>query len=352
MDAPFAVPIIDLTAYVTEGNGSGREAVARAVDEANSTVGFFQVRGHGISDATIAELASAMDVLFALDSVDKARYRAPAAVNRGYTPPRSESLSLSLGIAQPGDAYDTFEAFNVGAEASSFPRLDLPAAHYPENIWPDLERFRPAVEAYFAEAGRVARLLTTAFSEALGLAPGFFTPYTDHSIDVLRMNHYALAEGTEVTAGLRGMGEHTDFGIVTVLWADPLPGLQVLGDDGVWHDVVPAEGALLVNLGDLTARWTNDRWRSTLHRVMPPTVDGRTVRRRSAAFFHDGNADARIETLASCRGTDGGSFYPPTTVAEHLEQKLGGSRAGYANRTAAREAERVRAARGDGTESA
>ena len=89
------------------------------------------------------------------------------------------------------------------------------------------------------------------------------------------------------------MGAHTDYGIVTLLWADPVPGLQILDGDGDWCDVQPAPGALLVNLGDLLARWTNDRWMSTMHRVVPPTdADGRLMRRRSAAFFHDGNADA------------------------------------------------------------
>ncbi len=139
------------------------------------------------------------------------------------------------------------------------------------------------------------------------------------------------------------MGEHTDYGIVTVLWADRVAGLQVLGpDDGVWHDVLPADGALLVNLGDLTARLTGDRWRSTLHRVKPPIEDGRVKRRRSAAFFHDGDLDAVVETLP----LDGAHPYPPTTVRDHLDAKLAGSRGGTLNAAADREAARVRAAAG------
>jgi isopenicillin N synthase-like dioxygenase len=138
------------------------------------------------------------------------------------------------------------------------------------------------------------------------------------------------------------MGEHTDYGIVTVLWADQVAGLQVLGRDGGWHDVSPDDGALLINLGDLMARWTNERWMSTLHRVKPPIVDGTIRRRRSAAFFHDGNIDAVIETLPTCRGD--GSPYPPITVGDHIRAKLAGSRAGVANADAEREAARVLAA--------
>lgn len=109
------------------------------------------------------------------------------------------------------------------------------------------------------------------------------------------------------------------------------------------HGVPEAPDALLVNLGDLTARWTHERWRSTLHRVQPPVIDGRIGRRRSAAYFHDGNFDALIEIIASCRGADG-SDYPPIRVADHLAAKLAGSRAGMPNTAAGREVERLKAA--------
>jgi isopenicillin N synthase-like dioxygenase len=140
------------------------------------------------------------------------------------------------------------------------------------------------------------------------------------------------------------MSEHTDYGIVTVLWADPIPGLQVLDTAGIWHDVSPVDGALLVNLGDLTARLTNDTWLSTLHRVKPPIVDGTIKRRRSVAYFHDGNIDAMIATLPELLDADGGLAYEPITVGEHIRAKLAGSRQGKANTAAVREAARVRAA--------
>jgi isopenicillin N synthase-like dioxygenase len=123
------------------------------------------------------------------------------------------------------------------------------------------------------------------------------------------------------------MGAHTDYGIVTVLHADQVPGLEIVGPDGDWHGVVPPDGAFLVNLGDLLAQWTNDRWRSTLHRVTPPPsmVDGPAVR-RSMAFFHDGNYDAVIECLPTCASPDNPSRYPPVVAGEHLMAKLLGPR--------------------------
>jgi isopenicillin N synthase-like dioxygenase len=122
-----------------------------------------------------------------------------------------------------------------------------------------------------------------------------------------------------------------------VLWADQVPGLEILDGDGVWHPVQPADGALLVNLGDAMARWTNDAWISRMHRVAAPRVDGLLVPRRPAAFFHDDDVDAVISCLPG-RGTQ---LYPPVTVGEHLREKLAGSRAGRLASSAKREAARL-----------
>ncbi|MET9492704.1 2-oxoglutarate and iron-dependent oxygenase domain-containing protein [Nocardia sp. NPDC006630] len=340
----FHVPIIDITPYVSGGDASARREVARQLDEAARTVGFMQITGHAVPQPVIDGFAAALDAFFALDLDSKKQYRTPPAINRGYSPPKSESLSLSLGVESATRMNDFFEAFNIGASTADYPGLELPADDYAENLWPQqVPQFQAPVQAYFAEAARVARTLTLAFADALELPAGYFGDYTDHSLDVLRMNNYALPPGTiDLDGDLTGMGEHTDYGIVTVLWADQAPGLQVLGADGSWHDVQPADGALLVNLGDLMARWTNERWLSTLHRVKPPIVDGAIQRRRSAAYFHDGNIDALIETLPSCVGD--GSKYEPVTVADHIRAKLAGSRAGQPNTKATREAARVLAA--------
>lgn len=342
---PFTVPTVDISAYTCNGTAQERQAVARAMDDACSSVGFIQILGHAVPDAVIAGLTQAVDDFFALPAEDKKAYIASG--NRGYSPPKSESLSLSLGIEAASRMNDFFEAFNIGAEARWFAELDLSEDDYGINTWPEVDGFRPQVEAYYEHAARVARTLTTIFADALGEASDYFEYLTDHSVDVLRMNNYALPEGTDVTldGDLTGMGEHTDFGIVTVLWADRVAGLQVLGKDGIWHDVQPIDGALLVNLGDLAARLTNDHWSSTLHRVKPPVVDGTIQRRRSVAFFHDGNIDATITPLPSRRNTGSDPTYDPIVVRDHIAAKLGGSQYGEANTAAVREASRVLAAK-------
>ncbi|UGT55537.1 isopenicillin N synthase family dioxygenase [Nocardia asteroides] len=342
----FAVPVVDISSYLDGGRPDAeREQVAREVDAACSTVGFVQIVGHGIEPALVDDLATALDAFYALPLDVKKSYARPGE-NRGYSPPRSESLSMSLGVPTANQMNDFYEAFTVGSERSWFPRHVLPEQSYPENTWPEgVPGFRPAVEAWFTAARTVSRALLTACGDALGLPRGYFDALIDHSIDALKMNNYTLPEGEiDLAAELTGMGAHTDFGILTVLWADQVPGLQILDQDGAWHDVRPADGALLVNLGDAMARWTNDRWLSTVHRVNPPVVDGRILRRRSAAFFFDGNYDAVIETLPGHSSADRPG-YPPITIAENINAKLAGMKSGVApSGTTEREARRVLAA--------
>ncbi|MEV0292280.1 2-oxoglutarate and iron-dependent oxygenase domain-containing protein [Nocardia sp. NPDC050710] len=315
----FRVPVIDITPYVDNWGAQAREGVARRVDEAARTVGFMQLRGHGIRPRVFDDFADALDDFFALDPAEKRQYRTAPEVGRGYCPPRGETL----------DAHDYFEAFRVGAGAADYPTLDLSPADYPENVWPQrLPGFRARVWTYYTEAARVARTLTTIFADTLGLPRGYFDRFTDHSADALRMHNYTPPADSADT-GFRCMGEHTDQGLVTLLWADQVPGLQILGLDTRWHDVQPADDALLINIGDLMARWTDNRWLSTPHRVLPPVVRGTIERRRSAAFHYNGNADAVLETLPSCRAT--GRRYSPISVAEHRGARSAGSSAPQSN---------------------
>jgi isopenicillin N synthase-like dioxygenase len=175
---------------------------------------------------------------------------------------------------------------------------------------------------------RLTDHLTWLFALALGLDPEFFAQRARHPIQTMRVLNYERAEGEpEPVDGQQRMGAHTDYGIVTILYADPVPGLQIVGPDDQWHDVIPMEGAFLVNLGDQLSQWTNDCWRSTLHRVVPPqrSVEG-PAKRRSVAFFHDGDYDALVECLPTCTSEDNPPRYPPVLAGEHLLAKLLGPR--------------------------
>ncbi len=348
----FTVPAIDISPYlrtpVSPEDDAARAAVAQEFDRACREVGFIQIHGHGVPEAVIDGLASASDAFFlGLDTEQKLAYRTPPGVNRGYSPPKSEATSLSLGVEPANKMNDFFEAFNVGLTVDDYPGADLLEEQYQSNVWPDLPGFRDQVTAYLAEARRVAEVLVEISADALGLPDDLVTSLFDRATGTLRMNNYALTPGMQVKLDgeLRGMGEHTDFGVITVLWADRVRGLQVLGTDGAWYDVSPDEGALLVNLGDVTTRWTNEHWMSTLHRVKPPVIDGTIERRRSVAYFHGCNWDTVIEPLPQLLAEGEQPLYAPVTATDHIRAKLAGTRAGVLNPNAEREGARVTASR-------
>jgi isopenicillin N synthase-like dioxygenase len=321
------IPTIDISKWMA-GSTAERDAIAAAVDGGCRTVGFLQLVGHAVKPSAIEGLLAAADALFARPLSEKLSWVPESPeVNRGYAAKGTEGLSYSIGQES---APDLFEAFNVGLD-------DVPQSPeyrsrlhdlFAENIWPQIPHVRAQITDYFESARLQARQLTQIFAYALDLEPDFFAERTTHSTDTLRINHYVRESGEpEPVDGQMRMGAHTDYGIVTVLYADSVPGLEILGPDRTWHSVVPEPGALLVNLGDLLAEWTNDRWRSTLHRVVPPAREATgPVRRRSAAFFHDGNHDALVECLPTCVSEDNPAKYPPVLAGDHLMAKLLGPR--------------------------
>jgi isopenicillin N synthase-like dioxygenase len=319
----LVVPIVDVDPW-RSGDRVARQAVADEVDAALREIGFMQLVGHAIPDRVVADMVDTSGAFFDLPLDRKLAVRPDdLTVNRGYAASGTEALSYSIGDATPPDL---FEAFNMGEdvvdEVDPFYAAERHRMFAP-NIWPDeLPELRSALVSYFAEARRVALELTDVFAAALGLPDRWFRPFVSRSTTTMRTINYERRHGDpEPAPGQQRMGAHTDYGVVTVLWADRTPGLQILGHDGAWHDVAPESGALLVNIGDLTAEWTNDRWRSTLHRVVP-LVGGGPTRRRSTAFFFDADWDATVECVPTCTDADHPPKYPPVLAGEHLMANL------------------------------
>ncbi len=329
------VPSIDIAGW-RSGSPARRHAIARQVDEACRQVGFMQVTGHGVDQQHIDRMVAAADAFFDLPHEVKLTCCPPRPeVNRGYAARGTEALGYSIGVVRPPDL---FEAFNIGPE---HPDLTDPAVlverhrFFAPNIWLDASShpttsalMKQAFVHYMDASRRLADVLAEIFAVALGEPVDTFTSAMRHSTDTLRVIRYQTQPGDpEPLPGQIGMGEHTDYGLCTVLWAEPVPGLQILDPTGIWVDVQPRPGAFLVNLGDLLARWTNDRWRSTLHRVLPPVRDRhRVARRRSVALFVDADHDAVVSTLPSCIDVDHPLRYQSVTAGEHLLAKLLGPR--------------------------
>jgi isopenicillin N synthase-like dioxygenase len=313
MDRAVFPPVIDLT----------HPDAPRLIDDACRNVGFFQVVGHGIPQSLLDSVFAVADEFFGQDIPAKLAWASGSAeIERGYSAKGTEGLAYSLGIEQPPDL---FEAFTIGLD--SLP--DDPAYHSDEhtlfapNIWPSAPAgLRPVLLDYWANAERVVDTITSLMATALGLEGDYFAKYLDKAVQALRINFYEGRPGDTALPNQMGLGAHTDYGVVTVLLADQEPALQVYTKDEEWVYVVPVPGALVVNVGDLMARWTNDRWRSTLHRVMPVlSTDGSTRRRRSVPFFTEGNFDAMIECLPTCTDAENPPLYPPIRAGDSFYAK-------------------------------
>ncbi len=194
--------------------------------------------------------------------------------------------------------------------------------YFAANQWPGRPaRFREIWEAYYREMSSLAFELMQLFAVALGLDKHWFDDKVDRPISNLFANHYPPLTAIPEPGQLR-VGEHNDYVSLTLLYqSDAVGGLEVFLDD-VWCPIEPIAGSFVVNIGDLMARWTNDRWISTLHRVQNPTISGPSSRRISFPFFCQPNYDAVIETLPTCRQPGGTSRYATITAGMNVSRSV------------------------------
>ena len=310
-----AVPVVDISA--------DPGAVAAELDEVCRAVGFFQVTGHGISDEIADPAWSLATEFFDLPLEEKLGVARPTPnYPYGYMPLAGESLTQSMADAAPADLK---EVFNIGPPA--------PAAHdfadpdeawaYSPNLWPEaLPELKPAWTAYYAAMAGLDDRLMSLFARGLGLPPGFFADKTGQGPNALRAINYSARNVAPLPGQLRA-GAHTDYGTLTILRQDAVGGLEVLDRDGHWVGVAPVPGAFVINVGDLMARWTNDRWRSTLHRVVDPAdPSAANARRQSMPYFQNANWSARISCLPTCLGPGEKPRYEPVLAGPHLMTKF------------------------------
>jgi isopenicillin N synthase-like dioxygenase len=203
------------------------------------------------------------------------------------------------------------------------------------NLWPalppeQLASFQGALQAYFGAVSQLTRRLLALLAGRLGLPETWFDEPTRCSPDTLRLLRYRRPDPAQA-AQTTELGAHSDFGAITVLLADPVPGLQVLTAEGGWVDVIPDPDCFVVNIGDLLAQWTNDRWVSSLHRVVPIAPDAPPLR-HSVPFFQEVHPHTPIECLPGCSSAANPPRYAPVTAGEHLLAKLTGPRTGKASR--------------------
>eukprot|EP00850_Spirogloea_muscicola_P002873 SM000011S19051 [mRNA] locus=s11:585407:588738:- [translate_table: standard] len=300
-------------------------AVAAAVRKACVEAGFFYVVNHGVDAALAAAALAGARAFFALPLGAKMAV-AQDANNRGYTAFREEVLDPARQTIG-----DTKEGFYIGKEVPAGDARSAKPLHGP-NQWPAaqlLPGWRETMEAYFEQAKRLGLRLLKHVACALDLDVGHFLQpgMFDDPMLFLRLLHYS-EEQSRPEEGVFGAGAHTDYGMLTLLLTDDVCGLQICKEkDQVpqrWEDVKPLPGALIVNLGDMLERWTNNRFRSTLHRVVNPGKE-----RFSIPFFFEPNFDCLVECLPSCCNTSNPPRYPPIRSGQYLLDRYKATHTGY-----------------------
>lgn len=318
-----AFPVFDLGRF--EGAGAEEKAaLGREVDGICRATGFLAIRNHGVPEAVIREAWNKAREFFDLPAEEKRRAAAPyPGYPYGYLGPKSEALAKSKGVDTPPDLK---ESFNGGPHAppSGLADKDALAFCYAPTIWPAApDGFKQAWQHYYAAMEDLAARVMRLFAVALGLPENHFSRFIGAPISALRALNYPEQSLPPEPGQLRA-GAHTDYGSLTILLPqEGSRGLEIFSPEGEWVPVPPVPGAFIVNIGDLMARWTNDRWVSTLHRVVnPPPEQGGMDRRQSLAFFHQPDWDAEIAVLPQCVAAGAAAKYGPVRSGPYLMEKF------------------------------
>lgn len=314
------IPSVDLNAFLT-GTQTEQRSIAADVDEICQSIGFLIVRNHGVSAEVIDNAWSTLGEFFDLPLAEKLKSKSPDPhCPRGYFPMASEALSKSLGVDTPPDIKERFGIGSVSLPPTPMSEDDR-EFHFGENLWPGSPpHLRENLIAYFDAVEDLGLRLLRLFAAALKLPQDYFETFHSHPRSALSCLNYPYSNET-LLPNQRGAGEHSDYGTLTMLKPDPqVPGLEIKMPSGEWEEAPLVEDMFIINIGDLMARWTNDRWVSTMHRVIKPGAEkGAAGRRQSIAFFQNTNFDAKIECIPTCLEAGQKAKYEPVLAGDYLK---------------------------------
>ncbi|KAM7199487.1 hypothetical protein V8F20_005671 [Naviculisporaceae sp. PSN 640] len=313
-DFKVTIPVIDISGYLA-GDASATESVVSALHSAARSPGFFQIVGHNVTSELRNRLLTTLKAFFALPADRKKRlHRGNSNSLRGYESVGEQRLEAAFA--------DQKEGFMIGAELPDGKRfLQGP------NQWPEEDEcpgFRETFMEYFGELRQLSKLMFRLMALGLKLEETYFDDFVDSRDSVTMCRAHRYPPTTPEQAGkTRGIGAHSDFGALTLLMQDDIGGLEVFHrPTETWHPVAPVPDAFVVNIGDMMERWTNNRYTSTLHRVITPAS---TRDRYSVAFFNEGLLDQVIECIPTCLEPGEKPLYEPVVVEEHLAKRYGNS---------------------------
>lgn len=305
------VPVVDLSDFYA-GTAEKKRSFVKEVGDAYHEVGFVTVKNHGISDKMIEELYREVKAFFSLPDEIKFKYeKADLAGQRGYT-------SFGREHAKGSKVGDMKEFFQFGQMVTDD---DPIRKEYPDNVWvSELPGFNEiAINAYRSFEISGAHMLR-AIALYLDLPENYFEKKTHNGNSILRAIHYPPIVGDPKSA-LRAE-QHEDINLITLLVGASAEGLEIFTRKNEWVPVTALPGQIVVNVGDMLQRLTNDRLKSTTHRVVNPPKELYGTSRYSIPFFLHPRGEMRLDCLGSCISLENPRQYDPITAGEYLDERL------------------------------
>ncbi|AJE46746.1 isopenicillin N synthase family dioxygenase [Celeribacter indicus] len=309
------IEVVDIGPFHTD-DADARLATARAFGRSMERTGFAVITGHRVPETLAEDLHASLRTFFALPFDQKSALMPPEKVKgRGYLPMGIESVAKTLDGETPPDLCE--------ALVFSAPHRELRGEHS-RNDWPGAPtELTPLIRQWTQEMERLTRVLARISSLALDLPEDYLdAAYADPSL-TLRFVNYPDQPDPPAPGQLR-YGAHHDYGGLTVLRQDTAPGgLEIRDTDGIWREARTIPGSFVINVGDLMSRWTNGRWRSTLHRVTNPdrVVTGSTQRLSLVAFTNP-HETWEIAPLPSCVSDERPAAHPPVRAGDFIREKI------------------------------
>lgn len=308
------IPRLDLVEY-TRGSAAQRHQFSQDIGRAFTETGFVTITNHGMDNALITELYEVVQAFFALPEADKKQYEIPAlAGQRGYTAKGKEK-------AKDAKTPDLKEFWQRGQTVVG---ETLSKTNYPDNVdVHEIARFDTVTGEVYRKLETIGRELLKAIAVYLGLAAGYFESKVHNGNSILRAIHYfPIDNPARLPADAVRAGAHEDINLITLLIGASADGLEVLTREGTWYPVKAHGEDIVVNVGDMLQRLTNNVLKSTTHRVVNPPPELMKTSRYSVPFFLHPKASMSLAALASCIDGDHPKAYPDITAGEYLNERL------------------------------
>ena len=306
-----SIPVVDLNEFVN-GNDTSKHHFVTELGKAFEDVGFVSVKNHGVPQELIDEYYDAVKSFFALTADVKRGYEIPElAGQRGYT-------SFGKETAKGYDAPDLKEFWQMGQIVEG---ENLPVEHYPDNVRvKELPQFFDLGTKLYQSFENSGRHLLQAIAIHLGIGEFYFNKHVYNGNSILRAIHYPPIIN-EPKSAVRAE-QHEDINLITLLVGASAEGLQLLNRQKVWMDITAPEGCIVVNVGDMLQRLTNNKLKSTTHRVVNPPREKLHTSRFSIPFFMHPRSEMRLDCLPSCVTEKHPITYTPISAGEYLNERL------------------------------